>query len=175
MKPENENTEDGIPRFLQSNKSIYGRILKDDGLFASISALQRVKVAEHIFDFGEYVLRQGSSERDSVKPDLLDGNMVYFPPCHQRELNMGMPYLELLRNQYGAQVSAIDGGLYCCGMGGIMGFKKDFHENSQKLGKSLLDAINEIAPDVLVTDCLSCRLQFEQFTPFPVRHPIELL
>ena len=175
LTPDKRNAADGKPRYLRHPKAIYGKIMVDDGVFAALNALKRVKVAEHIFDFGEYVLRLGNYERHPVKSDSIGSNMVYFPPCHQRELNMGMPYLELLRNQYGAQVSVIDGGLYCCGMGGVMGFKKDFHASSQKLGKSLLDAINEIGPDVIVTDCLSCRLQFEQFTPFAVRHPIELL
>ncbi|MEK6193618.1 MAG: heterodisulfide reductase-related iron-sulfur binding cluster, partial [Deltaproteobacteria bacterium] len=76
---------------------------------------------------------------------------------------------------YGERVSAIDGDLYCCGMAGIMGFKMDFHEKSRKLGQDLMDVLEEKAPDLIVTDCLSCRLQFEQFTPFAVRHPIELL
>jgi len=54
-------------------------------------------------------------------------------------------------------------------------FKNDFHESSRKLGQNLMDALVEKAPDLIVTDCLSCWLQFEQFTPFTVRHPIELL
>jgi Fe-S oxidoreductase len=70
---------------------------------------------------------------------------------------------------------SIDGELYCCGMAGIMGFKQAFHESSRKLGQDLLDVMAKKAPDLIVTDGLSCRLQFEQFTPFRVRHPIELL
>ncbi|MGB5619143.1 MAG: hypothetical protein WBM78_20055 [Desulfobacterales bacterium] len=35
--------------------------------------------------------------------------------------------------------------------------------------------IREIDPDRIVTDCLSCRLQFNQLLPFPVSHPIEVL
>jgi len=91
LKPENEQSADGTPRFSQFKKSMYGKILKDDGMFASISALKRVKAAEHFFDLGEYI------------------------------------------------------------------------------------STLEKAPDLIVTDCLSCRLQFEQFTPFAVKHPIELL
>ena len=130
LTPDKRNAADGKPRYLRHPKAIYGKIMVDDGVFAALNALKRVKVAEHIFDFGEYVLRLGNYERHPVKSDSIGSNMVYFPPCHQRELNMGMPYLELLRNQYGAQVSVIDGGLYCCGMGGVMGFKKDFHNAS---------------------------------------------
>ena len=67
--------------------------------------------------------------------------MVYFPPCHQREQQIGMPYLDLLQSNYGEAVSAIRGDLYCCGMAGIMGFKRDFHESSRKLGQGLLDQL----------------------------------
>jgi glycerol-3-phosphate dehydrogenase subunit C len=38
-----------------------------------------------------------------------------------------------------------------------------------------MDKIREIDPDRVVTDCLSCRLQFNQLLPFPVSHPIEVL
>ena len=39
----------------------------------------------------------------------------------------------------------------------------------------LMDKIRGIDPDRIVTDCLSCRLQFNQLLPFPVSHPIEVL
>jgi len=70
---------------------------------------------------------------------------------------------------------SIDGELYCCGMSGIMGFKQDFHESSRKLGQNLLDVLAKKAPALIVAGCLSCRLQFEQFTPYTVKHPIEIL
>jgi glycerol-3-phosphate dehydrogenase subunit C len=38
-----------------------------------------------------------------------------------------------------------------------------------------MEHINALAPDLLVTECLSCRLQFEQMSNYPVRHPLELL
>ena len=175
LKPDKEKAADGTPRYLQYNKSIYGKILKDDGVFASISALQRVKMAEHVFDLGEYIEQHQLKSEGNEDASGVDGGMVYFPPCHQRQLNIGKPYLRQLEQRYGNQVSSIDGELYCCGMAGIMGFKQDFHESSRKLGQDLLDVLAKKAPDLIVTDCLSCRLQFEQFTPFRVRHPIALL
>jgi len=175
LKPDKEKTADSIPRYLQYNKSIYGKILKDDDVFASISALQRVKVAEHVFDLGEFIEQHQLESEGAGDASGVGGDMVYFPPCHQRELKIGKPYLRLLEQRYGSKVSSIDGELYCCGMAGIMGFKQDFHESSRKLGQNLLDVLAKKAPDLIVTDCLSCRLQFEQFTPCTVKHPIEIL
>jgi len=41
--------------------------------------------------------------------------------------------------------------------------------------RHLMDKVRGIDPDRIVTDCLSCRLQFNQLLPFPVSHPIEVL
>jgi glycerol-3-phosphate dehydrogenase subunit C len=35
--------------------------------------------------------------------------------------------------------------------------------------------IKAAAPDAIVTDCLSCRLQFTHTLPYPVYHPLEVL
>ena len=56
-----------------------------------------------------------------------------------------------------------------------MGFKKDFHETSLSIGARLTDKIKFAAPERVATDCLSCRLQFQQMLPYEVLHPIEIL
>jgi glycerol-3-phosphate dehydrogenase subunit C len=101
--------------------------------------------------------------------------MVYYPPCHLREQNIGRPYEELLNLLPGVKLEPVDGSLYCCGMAGVMGFKRDFHETSIHLGSRLMDKIKGLAPERLITDCLSCRLQFNQLLPYKVLHPIELI
>jgi glycerol-3-phosphate dehydrogenase subunit C len=63
----------------------------------------------------------------------------------------------------------------CCGLGGNMGFKKDFHETSLSIGSRLTDKIKAAAPERVATDCLSCRLQFQHMLPYEVFHPIEIL
>jgi glycerol-3-phosphate dehydrogenase subunit C len=101
--------------------------------------------------------------------------MVYFPPCHLREQNIGRPYLDLLQSIPGIELGSVQGELYCCGMAGIMGFKREFHQASMQLGKRLMDKIKTLNPEYIVTDCLSCRLQFKQMLPYKVFHPIEIL
>jgi glycerol-3-phosphate dehydrogenase subunit C len=66
-------------------------------------------------------------------------------------------------------------GLYCCGNAGIMGFKREFHRLSIRIASRLITKIKALNPDVLATDCLSCRIQFNQLTPYKVMHPIELI
>ena len=165
----------GGKEFNLLKKNMFQDILKDEGYFSSIDPMKRIMVAENICDLGEYLLDLHQS--GDLKTDFkqLSGRMVYYPPCHLREQEIGRPYQELLNLLPGANPEAVDGSLYCCGMAGIMGFKRDFHETSIHLGNRLMEKINELAPERLITDCLSCRLQFNQLLPYKVQHPVELI
>ena len=74
----------------------------------------------------------------------------------------------------GLSVASMNGE-YCCGNAGAMGFKQEFHRLSIRIASRLLQKIKSQDPQVLLTDCLSCRMQFHQLTPYDVRHPIEIL
>ena len=76
---------------------------------------------------------------------------------------------------FGLFMDVVDGPYDCCGMGGNMGFKKGFHEASLRLAAPVLKKIRTLNPDGIVTDCLSCRLQFRHALPYPVHHPMEIL
>ena len=104
-----------------------------------------------------------------------EGSVSYFAPCHQRQQGIGRPWMDLLGLLPDIRLEKVGDGFDCCGQGGIMGFKKEFHESSLKIGSRLFDKIGTAAPGRLVTDCLSCRIQFQQVLPFDVAHPVELL
>jgi len=74
----------------------------------------------------------------------------------------------------GLSIESIEGD-YCCGNAGIMGYKQEFHHLSIKIGSRLIAKIKNIKPDLLTTDCLSCRMQFNQLAPYRVLHPIEVI
>ncbi len=161
------------PRRLK--KSIYHKILKDDGYFATLSPMKRIQTAIHTVDLGQYLLKLGEEGALVTNFGTISRRMVYFAPCHMREQEIGRPYLALLRKIPGLVIEPIDGNLYCCGMAGIMGFKRDFHDDSVILGRQLMEKVHQLKPDGIVTDCLSCQLQFRQLTPYEVFHPIEIL
>ncbi len=161
--------------FMLLDKSVYGNIMQDNGYFSAIDPLMRLKVSGHTHDLGEYLMALHASGEFNTGFNALSGRTLYYPPCHQREQEIGMPYLELLAMVPGMRTEALRSSFYCCGMAGIMGFKRDFHTASLHIGSRLIAKIKEIAPDRLVTDCLSCRLQFNQTTPCEVSHPIEVL
>ena len=165
----------GGKKFELLKRNMYQGILKDDGYFSAIDPMKRIMVAENTYDLGEYLAilhRSGELKTDFGE---IAGRMVYYPPCHLREQNIGRPYEELLNLLPGVNLEPVDGSLYCCGMGGIMGFKQEFHDTSIHLGNKLMAKIKDLKPERLVTDCLSCRLQFNQLLPYKVYHPIEIL
>ena len=168
-------TNPGERQFDLVKKRLYKNLFKDDGYFSSIDPLKRILVAENTHDLGDYLSGLQQSEEIKAASGKISGRMVYFPPCHLREQNLGRPYFDLLQNIPGIELESIKGDLYCCGMAGIMGFKREFHQASIQLGNRLMDKIKALNPEYIVTDCLSCRLQFNQMLPYRVFHPIEIL
>ena len=157
------------------DKSIYGKILKDDGYFSGIDPLKRIKVAENTYDLGEYVMALHHLGELNTDFAPVPGETVYYPPCHQREQEIGMPYLDLMGLIPGLSMKSFPSTFHCCGIAGIMGFKRDFHNASIHMGSRLMATVKQLDPDYLITDCLSCRLQFNQMSTYPVLHPVEIL
>ncbi len=151
------------------------KVFADQGYFAEISGLDRLRVANHTYDLGEYLrsLHEAGELRLDFAPAA--GRMAYFAPCHQRQQGIGQPWIELLRLLPGLRIETIGDGFDCCGQGGLLGVKKDYHETSLKIGARLFDKINAAAPGRMTTDCLSCRIQFQERLPAEVSHPVEVL
>jgi len=161
--------------FVLLKKSMYKGILKDAGYFSSINPQKRILVAENTYDLGEYLrnLHLSGELKNTFSP--ITEHIAYYPPCHLREQEIGRPYMDLLGLIPGMSLESIEGDFHCCGMGGIMGFKREFHKTSIKMGSRLIGKIKDISPEWIVTDCLSCRLQFTQLTPYRIFHPVEIL
>lgn len=147
----------------------------DDGYFADLDANLRLDVAAHTWELGEY-LRDLEAQGELKLPEgWTTEKLGYFPPCHLREQEMGRPWLELLEGVPEAKVETVGRPDDCCGLGGIMGFKKTFHYASLAMGRGLMARTEAAEPDRILTECLGCRVQFQQMLPHPVSHPVELL
>lgn len=162
-------------RFEYFSKTMYKGILKDEGYFSSIPALKRIQVAENTYDLGEYLLYLRSNGELTANFGPVAGRMVYYPPCHLREQEIGRPWEKLLTMIPGLDMDVIDGSFYCCGLAGVMGFKREFHDASVKLAGPLIEKIESLDAGTIITDCLSCRLQFQQLLPHRIFHPLEIL
>ncbi len=161
--------------FVRLKKAMYDPFLKDDGYFSSLDPLDRIALSETVMDLGEYLNRLQRGEKLASDFGECNDHMVYYAPCHQREQGIGSPYPDLLQRIPGLTVQPVGSAMDYCGMGGSLGYKKTFHDASIRLGTPLIKKIQAAEPEGLITDCLSCRLQFQHLLPYPVYHPLEIL
>lgn len=168
--------QSGKAGFVSLKKSMYESLLIDDGLFSALDPIGRMELAARVQDLGEYLLGLMSENEPASATGLPPlRRMVYFAPCHQREQGIGSPYETLLSRIPGLSIQRVGGAMDCCGMGGSLGFKHGFSERSIAIGERIFANIRKAAPDAIVTDCISCRLQFEHTLPYPVLHPLQVL
>ena len=60
-------------------------------------------------------------------------------------------------------------------MAGTFGMKARTYDLSMQTGKPLFDRIAELAPDLLASECSTCRMQLAHATGLQVVHPVTLL
>ena len=159
---------------IKVRKELVQGMLDDEAYFSAISPKMRIMIAENVYDVGEYLEILNKDGALDTKFGEISLKAAYYPPCHQREQKIGRPYELLLGLIPGLSLQTISG-IYCCGNGGIMGFKEEFHHKSIKIASSLMAKIRRLNPDIITTDCLSCRLQFSQLTPYGQLHPIQII
>ena len=157
-----------VPKYLLEG------MLRDEGYFSCIDPEKRLMVAENTYDVGEYLRMLHEKGSLDIRFGAVNARAAYYPPCHLREQRMGRPYQYLLSLIPGFSLDTINGD-YCCGNAGIMGFKKEFHHLSIRIASRLIAKIKSIDPELLITDCLSCRIQFNQLTSYKVLHPIQMI
>ena len=162
-------------KFLSLPKTIYQKILKDEGYFSSINPIDRIELSKAVCDLGEFLLAYQQAHHLTFKTNDPQIPLIYFAPCHQREQGIGQPYFKIFSTIPGTDMIQVGGALDCCGMGGHLGYKQSFHTLSLKMGQSLFKKIESEKDRFVVTDCLSCRLQFSHVFDRKVFHPIELL
>jgi glycerol-3-phosphate dehydrogenase subunit C len=131
------------------------------------------EVAKHTFDIFDFLRNLKETGGFNTKFKELFLKTAYFAPCHLRSLGIGLPALEVLSLIPGLKVDPIDAD--CCGLGGTFGFKKEKYEISQEIGKDLVEAIDRLKPEIVLSDCEGCRLQIRHLTGLKVLHPMQLL
>ena len=74
-----------------------------------------------------------------------------------------------------AKVKVTDINAGCCGLAGTCGMQKKNYDLSVKIGQEMVDAINEMDTEYVLTECAACKMQIEQLTDKRVLHPIKIL
>jgi len=107
-------------------------------------------VQEAMFDPFEYfVLRH----RDGLlKTDFREklGKVSYHIPCHSRVQNVGQKTREILEMIPGTAVTTIE---RCAGHDGTWGVKREYYDNSMKIGRPVFRQMAAAGPDWVSSDC----------------------
>lgn len=156
-------------------KFVRSGLARNRGYFAAFNGVGRLRIASRTYDLGEYLRELDRAGQFNRNLGPVPPAMAYYPPCHQREQDIGQPWLDVLALVPGVRLGRVGDMFDCCGLGGIMGFKRSFHGTSLSIGRRLRDKVKAEEPETLLTDCLSCRMQFQQMLPLPVAHPVEIL
>lgn len=99
--------------------------------------------------------------------------VAYHTPCHMSKLGWAYYSTSLLRMIPGLELTVLDS--CCCGIAGTYGFKKENYKYSQEIGAPLFRQIGELAPDLVATDCETCKWQIEMSTSARVENPVSIL
>ena len=99
--------------------------------------------------------------------------LAYHTACHMQKLGWRIYSIELLKMIPGLQIEILDQN--CCGVAGAFGFKKEYFDYSQKIGRRLFDDIADSAPDAVVSECEACKWQIEKNCAIPVLNPLSVI
>jgi glycerol-3-phosphate dehydrogenase subunit C len=117
-------------------------------MFADDADVRAVK--EAMFDPFEYfVLR---SKDGLLKKDFKAklGKVSYHIPCHSRVQNVGQKTREMLQMIPDTAVTTVE---RCAGHDGTWGVKKEYFDNSMKIGRPVFRALAAAEPDYVSSDC----------------------
>lgn len=98
---------------------------------------------------------------------------AYHTPCHLQKLGNQIYSIALLKMIPGLDLKVLE--QRCCGISGTFGFKKENYAISQKIGSQLYERIYAANPEVVITDCETCKWQIEGACEIPVFNPISIL
>ena len=107
-------------------------------------------VRDAMFDPFEYfVLR---AKDGLLKMDFKGGlgRVSYHIPCHSRVQNMGQKTREMLSMLPGTEVTTVE---RCAGHDGTWGVKREYFDNSMKIGRPVFRQMAEAKPDYVSSDC----------------------
>ncbi len=114
-----------------------------------------------------------SGEVTPVWRDDVSMRLAYHVPCHMQKLGWTYYTTSLMRMIPGVELTVLDAD--CCGMAGTYGFKKENYRYSSEIGRPLFDKLADLSPDMVVSDCETCKWQIEMSTPFKVENPVTIL
>ena len=131
------------------------------------------EAGENVYDAFEFLEMLDAEGKFNTNFNAVNERFMYHVPCHLKTQGIGTPAVSIFCHLPGAKVELADAG--CCGISGNYGFKKEKYEISMKIGEKLFARIKSAAPDDVICDCPTCRMQISHGTSMKPLHPIEVL
>ena len=135
--------------------------------------VQAVRAA--MFDPFEYLVLR--SKEGLLKTDFKQplGRVSYHIPCHSRVQNVGQKTREMLALVPGTEINTVE---RCSGHDGTWGVKREFFEQSMKIGRPVFKQMAATDPDYISSDCPIAGRHIQQGmgdTRARKAHPLTLL
>ncbi len=144
-------------------------------MFPEDAGVQAVK--EAMFDPFEYFVLRAKDGllKKAFKAKL--GKVSHHIPCHSRVQNVGQKAREMLQMIPGTDVTTVE---RCAGHDGTWGVKKEYFDNSMKIGRPVFKALAAASPDYVSSDCPIARRHLmqgmgEEAKHAEKAHPLTLL
>jgi len=107
-------------------------------------------VQEAMFDPFEYFVLRAKDGLLKKDFDTKLGKVAYHIPCHSRVQNVGQKTREMLEMIPDTAVTTIE---RCAGHDGTWGVKKEYFDNSMKIGRPVFRQMAAAEPDWISSDC----------------------
>jgi len=135
---------------------------------------QVLEVAEHMFDPFEYLMLRHAAGLLRTDFTRALGKVSYHVPCHLRVQNLGLKTREALQLVPGTTVEPIE---RCSGHNGTYGVKQRFRAASVKIGRPVMQRVENARADHYASDCPMAGRQIESGLrePREPEHPLTLL
>jgi glycerol-3-phosphate dehydrogenase subunit C len=129
-------------------------------------------VAENTYDLSEYLVKLNSEGKLDKNFTADVGKVRYHQPCHLKAQDIGFKAQELMKLIPGAEVKRMQA---CSGHDGTWSVKKEYFEESMKVGKPLFKFMQQDESACCSTDCPLSAIQIQQGTGKKPIHPIVVM
>ncbi len=125
------------------------------------------------YDLAEYINKLVADNEIELELTSVPMRTAYHTPCHLKSQKIGMPFIELLEKIPDFKVDAMDN--KCCGQSGSYGYKAEKYPISEAVGQELKESMQELKPEIGLSECGPCQLRMHDVSGLPVAHPVSIL
>lgn len=140
--------------------------------YANLLGLDNTRIMGKI-EYITEIIYQEFEKGNIPKMKPVNLTAAYHSPCHLERMGGVVYTIGILKKIPGLDLRLLHS--ECCGMSGTYGFKKECYAISQDIGSEIFKKIDKIKPDLVITDCETCKWQIEENTAYETIHPVTLL